>query len=51
MAGQAFRVTTLGEGRYTLSDKFTGATFNGTVGKPEHFRLLGAARWTCISTR
>ena len=39
--GKPFRVTTLGEGRYTLTDKFTGATFNGTVGKPEHFLLPG----------
>lgn len=41
MAGKPFRITTLGEGAYTLSDKITGATFKGTVGKPEHFLLPG----------
>ena len=39
--GKPFRLTTLGEGRYTLSDKLTGATFTGTVGKPERFLLPG----------
>lgn len=39
--GKPFRITNLGEGAYTLNDKLTGATFNGTVGKPEHFLLPG----------
>jgi len=39
--GKPFIVTTQGEGRYTVTDKFTGSTFSGAVGKPEQFRLPG----------
>ena len=39
--GKPLRVTTLGDGRYTLFDKITGSTFTGTVGAPQHFVLPG----------
>ena len=39
--GKPLRVTTLGDGRYTLFDKITGSTFTGTVGTPQHFVLPG----------
>ncbi|MBP6706543.1 MAG: tyrosine protein kinase, partial [Achromobacter sp.] len=39
--GKPLRVTTLGDGRYTLFDKITGSTFTGAVGAPQHFVLPG----------